>query len=205
MSKSTKQHQSRRRVVFSFSAALLISGVLSGCTSLDQLIRDDCGHCPNCCPPQSVSTPQPQDLTQLPMPPEVPDIPQPDLHQPPITESSDDIFAPTRELPLPIADEAAAEIETLKTMVADLDERVSELQKQLEQERARKEAVDRQLVAVNRSVNRLSAEIDYYRDELKRIADDSERNHLKDLETLRKMAELVDELSQESASGIRRQ
>ncbi len=186
--------------------ALLICCCLQGCTSLSRMTShdDDTLHCPNCdSQAQTMDMGPAIDMTSYPqnqMTGPTGAFPSAEAFLPVTTlPSSDDVFSPHRSQYMPPApDSCEAQLSAAK---AEFDRRISALEDVVEKERHDRKTVDKHLVAVNREVNRLSKEIDHWRNEVRRIDRTTEEQHRSDMASLQMISDMVDQITAERAAA----
>ncbi|MEQ9407232.1 MAG: hypothetical protein RIK87_05875 [Fuerstiella sp.] len=185
------------------SASLLLAlCCLSGCATFSGTTSDDdrgCAHCTSS--PSPLITAIPLEDASSSLPPARPVLP-PRVRATETPASSDDYFAPQGRFSINAQESCETKLEAAR---AELDERISALERQVRNERLQKEVFERNLLAVNTEMTRLSQEIDHWRNEVRRIDRSAEMQHQSDLASLERISRLIEQLASErtnvSAAG----
>ncbi len=89
---------------------------------------------------------------------------------------------------------ALRECDALRQEAEAVRIRLDQLQTELERERQERESVQESLAATNARVGELSSELEFWKNEVRRIDEEAERQHEDDLASLEAIADLVSRL-----------
>ncbi|MCA9050333.1 MAG: hypothetical protein KDA89_16470 [Planctomycetaceae bacterium] len=208
--------QEHNQPVAFISFTLLATVLISGCAvgrfgrhrDRDQTSDDRCvSSCPicsshptcaapaaGCCAPLvplDAMTPQ-----SMPLPFTEPATTQ--IMAPAITEPQTDIWAP-RHISPPVTQPNCEQ--QLQDARAEFDRKLGDLESRFEDERRNRQSLQASLQSMNSEVGRLSGEVDYWREEIKRIDRTTAEQHRSDMASLQAISDMIDHISATSSSG----
>jgi hypothetical protein len=129
---------------------------------------------------------------------------------PPAEESHADLFPAEQILPQP-TDNLSCDAQ-VQEVRQNFSKQLISLEQQFEEQRRENDVMSSQLLTLNGNVERLSEDVDYWKNELSRIARRGDLNHRKNVEQLQAISELLDEITpgtetapEEQTTGIQTQ
>jgi hypothetical protein len=200
----------------SFSGCAAVRNMICDC---DKSCDDKPSHCENCgtiascaAPAGMYGTPYMGDSQMQNMGSAIP-MPTPDMQVPPMgVQSEAEQWAPkstwlppAQQQSMPMTASAAANCEAqLQQAKAELDAKLNALEDRVENERQAKNSLYNSLETVNGEVARLSRELEFWRDEVRRIEHTTAMQHQSDMESLSSISRMIDNIAPVSASSSSR-
>ncbi|MDG1894895.1 MAG: hypothetical protein P8J37_08305 [Fuerstiella sp.] len=184
---------------------LSVTATNTGCSVVDQFTSDkssccscgenSCGESLACCNTTGIGS-----SSHIAYPKDLPTV---DPHAPPGLQTQAGLWAPRHNVRQPTGYPSC---ETqLQEAREDFDNKLASLESRFEEGRRANDAMNGQLQTLHGNVEQLSDDVDYWKDEVRRIDRTAEMHHRSDMENLHSISKVIDELSLEAGSASGKQ